>query len=206
LRFLGRGGAEMNPAALAAAFAIGLVLAIVLFVVVATYNDVVALQRRIDKAWANIEVALQQRFDQLPALVDAVRGLMTFERDVLTQVTAARAAYSPTAPIPDQAATAAATTRAVRTLFATVERYPEIKSATNVLALQTETERLESMIADRRELYNDQVYRYNTRIGQVPGALLASLFGWRVRIFFDAGPGADRPPRSLTDDGPAGGS
>jgi LemA protein len=194
----------MNPAALAAAFAVGLVVAIGLFVVVATYNDVVALQRRIDKAWANIEVALQQRHDQLPALVDAVRGLMSFERIVLAEVTAARAAYSPTAPIPDQAATAAATTRAVRTLFATVERYPEVKSATNVLALQAEIERLESMIADRRELYNDQVYRYNTRIGQVPGALLASAFGWRTRIFFDAEPAADQPPRSLTDDGPAG--
>jgi LemA protein len=194
----------MNAPAIAAAFAVGLVIAILLFVVVATYNDVVALQRRIDKAWANIEVALQQRFDQLPALVDAVRGLMTFERDVLTRVTAARAAYSPTAPIPDQAATAAATTRAVRTLLATVERYPEIKSAGNVLALQAEIERLESMIADRRELYNDQVFRYNTRIGQVPGALLAGMFGWVPRVFFDAEPGADIPPPSLTDeDAPA---
>jgi LemA protein len=196
----------VNPVALAAAFAVGLVVAIVLFVVVATYNDVVALQRRIDKAWANIEVSLQQRFDQLPALVDAVRGLMTFERDVLTDVTAARAAFSSTAPIPDQAATAAATTRAVRTLFATVERYPEVKSGANVLALQTEIERLESMIADRRELYNDQVYRYNTRIAQLPGVMLAGLFGWTARVFFDADAAADLPPRTLTDDGPAGGS
>jgi len=192
----------MNAPALAAAFAVGLVVAIGLFVVVVTYNDVVALERRIDKAWANIAVSLQQRFDQLPALVDAVRGLMTFERDVLTEVTAARAAFQPTAPIPDQAATAAATTRAVRSLLATVERYPEIKSAGNVLALQGEIERLESMIADRRELYNDQVYRYNTRIGQVPGALLASFFGWRPREFFDAEPAADLPPGGLTDDGP----
>jgi LemA protein len=195
----------MNAPAMAAAFAIGLVVAIGLFVAIATYNDVVALQRRIDKAWANIEVSLQQRFDQLPALVDAVRGLMTFERDVLTAVTTARAAYSPTAPIPAQAATAAATTRAVRSLFATVERYPEVKSAGNVLALQHEIERLESMIADRRELYNDQVYRYNTRIGQVPGVLLASVFGWTAREFFDADPGADRPPESLTDDSPGAG-
>ena len=189
----------MNLPALAAAFAVGVVIAIGLFVVVATYNDVVALQRRIDKAWANIGVSLQQRFDQLPALVDAVRGLMTFERDVLTEVTAARAAFSPTAPIPDQAATSATTSRAVRSLFATVERYPEIKSASNVLALQAEIERLESMIADRRELYNDQVYRYNTRIAQLPGNLLAPLFGWTPRVFFDADPAADRPPRSLTD-------
>jgi LemA protein len=195
-----RPGGRVNAPALAAAFAVGLVIAILFFVVIATYNDVVALQRRIDKAWANIEVSLQQRHDQLPALVDAVRGLMTFERDVLTAVTAARAAYSPTDPIPEQAATAAATTRAVRSLFATVERYPEIKSAGNVLSLQHEIERLESMIADRRELYNDQVYRFNTRIGQVPGVLLASLFGWTPRVFFDAAPGTEQPPRSLTDE------
>ena len=190
----------MNGPGLAAAFAIGLVGAIVLFLVVAIYNDVVALQRRIDKAWANIEVALQQRFDQLPVLVDAVRGIMTFERDVLTAVTAARAAYSPTARIPEQAAASAATSRAVRSLLATVERYPEVKSAANVLSLQAEIERLESMIADRRELYNDQVYRHNTRIAQVPGVLLAGLFGWRPRDFFDAEPSADAVPRSLLDD------
>jgi LemA protein len=195
----------MNGPGLAAAFAIGLIVAILLFIVVATYNDVVALQRRIEKAWANIEVALQQRFDQLPALVDAVRGIMTFERDVLTAVTAARAAYSPTAPIADQAAISAETSRAVRSLFATVERYPEVKSAGNVLALQHEIERLESMIADRRELYNDQVYRYNTRIAQVPAVLLAGLFGWTRREFFDAEPAADLPPRGLTDEAEPGG-
>jgi LemA protein len=190
----------VNPVPLAAAFAIGLVVAIVLFLVVATYNDVVALLRRIDKAWANIEVALQQRHDQLPALVDAVRGVMTFERDVLTEVTRARAAWSPQAPVAEQAATSAATTRAVRTLLATVERYPDVKSGGNVLALQEEIERLEGMVADRRELYNDQVYRYNTRIGQVPGVLLAGLFGWRPRPFFDAEPAADVAPAGLTDE------
>jgi LemA protein len=189
----------MTPA-LAAAFAVGVVLAIVLFLVVATYNDVVALQRRIDKAWANIEVVLQQRFDQLAALVDAVRGVMTFERDVLTAVTTARAAWSPSAPVAEQAASSAATTAAVRSLFATVERYPEVRSAENVLSLQQEIERIEGMLADRRELYNDQVYRYNTRIGQVPGVLLAGLFGWRTRPFFDAEPAADRPPRGLADE------
>ncbi len=191
--------------AIAAAFAVGLVIAIGLFVVVASYNDVVALQRRIEKAWANIEVMLQQRFDQLPALVAAVRGLMTFERDVLTEVTAARAAYSPGAPIPDQAATSAATTRAVRSLLATVERYPDLESAANVLALQGEIERIESIIADRRELYNDQVFRYNTRIAQLPGVLLARVFRWTPRAFFDAEPGAAAPPSTLAERQPGGG-
>jgi LemA protein len=185
--------------ALAASFAIGLLVAIVLFLAVVTYNDVIALQRRIDKAWANIEVVLQQRHDQLPALVDAVRGLMAFERDVLTAVTVARSGYAPQAAIPVQAATAAQTTRAVRTLLATVERYPAIRSGENVSALQSEIERLEAMIADRRELYNDQVYRYNARVGQLPGVLLAGLFGWLPRPFFDADTAADRPPTARID-------
>jgi LemA protein len=126
---------------------------------------------------------------------------MAWEQDVLTDVTRARAAYSPEAPIPEQAATAAATTSAVRSLFAVVERYPEVRSAANVLALQEEIERLEGLIADRRELYNDQVYRYNARIAQVPAVLLAWLFGWRPRPFFEA-KAADRV-RPAAQIGPA---
>ena len=192
----------MTPLGLAAVFAV-LVLAVVVgFLVLSTYNDVVALRLRIDKAWANIDVVLKQRFDQLPNLVEAVRGVMAWEQAVLTEVTEARAAYSPAAPIPEQAATSAATTAAVRSLFATVERYPEVKSAANVMALQEEIERLEGMIADRRELYNDQVYRHNTRIAQVPAVFLAWLFGWRARPFFGASAAErERPGADLASDG-----
>jgi LemA protein len=176
----------VTPAAGAALFAVGLLVVIGGFLVVVTYNAIVALRNRIAKAWANIDVALRQRHDQLPNLVEAVRGLMTYERDVLEAVTRARTAYTPSAPIPAQAATSDATTAAVRQLFAVVERYPEIKSATNVLALQSEVARLEDVIADRRELYNDQVYRYNTRIQQLPANLLAGLFDWAPQPFFAA--------------------
>jgi LemA protein len=176
----------MTPASVAATFAVVVVLIVVAFLVLATYNAVVDLRLRIDKAWSNIDVALKQRFDQLPNLVEAVRGVMAWEQDVLTEVAAARAAYSPAAAIPDQAVTSAATSAAVRSLFAMVERYPEVKSAANVMALQEEIERLESMIADRRELYNDQVYRYNARIAQFPAIMLALLLGWKSRPFFEA--------------------
>jgi len=184
----------MTPPELAAFFAVVVLVGVVGFIVLSSYNAVVALRQRIDKAWANIDVVLKQRYDQLPNLVAAVRGLMAFERDTLTRVTEARAAYSPTAPIPDQAATSDATSAAVRSLIAVVERYPDIKAAANVQDLQDEIERLEGMIADRRELYNDQVYRYNTRISQVPGALLAPLFTWRPREFFAADPGERTRP------------
>jgi LemA protein len=176
----------MNPPAVAALFAVGVVVLVVAFVLVTNYNAIVALRQRSDKAWSNIDVVLKQRHDQLPNLVSAVRGLMAYEQGVLTRVTEARAAYSPTASIPEQAATSDETTAAVRSLFAVVERYPELKSAENVRDLQSQIERLEDMIADRRELYNDQIYRYNTRIGQVPGALIAPLFGWQPREFFTA--------------------
>jgi len=184
----------MTPPDLAAIFAVVVVLGVVGFIVLSSYNAVVALRQRIDKAWANIDVVLKQRYDQLPNLVAAVRGLMAFERDVLVRVTEARSAYTPSAPVHDQAATSEATSAAIRSLFAVVERYPDIKAGANVLDLQDEIERLEGMIADRRELYNDQVYRYNTRITQVPGALLAPLFGWRPREFFAAQPGDTARP------------
>jgi LemA protein len=174
------------PYAAAAAFAALIVLVLVGFLTFVTYNEIVALRQRIDKAWANIDVALRQRFDELPNLVVAVRGVMGFEQDVLTEVTRLRNAYSAEVPVAQQAATSEATSQAVRQLFATVENYPSLKSAANVLALQAEIQRLEDVIADRRELYNDSVARYNTRIRQVPAVLLAGLFGWTPRAFFTA--------------------
>ncbi len=182
----------------AALFAVAVVIVIGAFFTLAAYNAVVALRQRIDKAWGNIEVALQQRYDLLPNLVEAVRDLMQFERDVLERVTALRSAYSRSEPIPRQAVTSERTSSAVRTLFATVERYPEIRSRESVLALQRQLERLEGMIAARRELYNDQVFRYNTRIAQLPTALLAWALDWRPRPFFDAEPEAtERPAADL---------
>ena len=189
----------MTPPEFAAAAAVGLVLVLAVFIGLSNYNAVIALQQRADKAWANIDVVLKQRYDMLPNLVSAVRGLMAYEQGVLTAVTQARAAYSPTDPIPAQAATSDQTSEAVRSLFAVVEQYPDIKSGTNVMELQSEIERIEGIIADRRELYNDQVYRLNTKIATVPAVVLAWLFRWGPRDFFEAEPGETvRPDVELT--------
>jgi LemA protein len=178
----------VSPGQAVAIFSVALVALVLGFLAFETYNAVIALRLRIDKAWANIDVALEQRHDMLPSLVTAVRDLMAFEQEVLVEVTRARAAYSPTEPLPAQAAVSDATSSAVRSLFAVVERYPDIKSQANVLDLQDQIERIEGMIADRRELYNDQVFQYNTRIAQLPALLLAPIFGWRPREFFEAKP------------------
>ena len=163
-----------------------LTLVLVGFLVIATYNNVVALQRRCQRAWANVDVALKQRHDQLPNLVSAVRGAMAFEERVLEEVTRARARYAPDAPVHDQAVVSEETSQAVRSLFATVEAYPQLQSHANVMALQQEIERLETLIARRRELFNNQVYQYNSTILQIPGAFLRPLFGWRTVDSFSA--------------------
>ncbi len=184
----------MSPLAGAALFAVLLVAIVAGLLLVMTYNAVVALRTRIDKAWGNVEVALEQRHDQLAQLVAAVRDVMAFEQEVLGEVARQRARYAPNAPVAEQGAVSAATSRAVRSLFAVVESYPQVRSVDNVLRLQAEIERLEQQIADRRELYNDQVYRYNTTIGQIPAVILATLLGWLPRAFFDAEPAADERP------------
>jgi LemA protein len=171
---------------LAILFAGILALVLVGFLAVVTYNDVIGLQRRCERAWANVDVALKQRHDQLPALVSAVRGTMAFEAQVLDEVTRTRARYEPQSPIHDQAVVSEATSQAVRSLFAVVERYPELSSHGNVMALQEEIARLETVIARRRELFNEQVYQYNTTIQQVPAVVLRPLFGWKAVDSFSA--------------------
>lgn len=184
--------------ALGLTLVIGLVVIVagLIFVGLATYNDVVALGQRIDKAWANIGVALKQRYDELPNLVAAVRGEMGFEGEVLEEVTRLRAAYAPAAAVSDQATTSEATTHAVRLLLADVERYPALKAQANVAALQAEIARLEDILAARRELYNEMVYRYDTRIAQLPALPLAGVLGWRARPYFAADPAAAVPPEA----------
>lgn len=163
-----------------------LALVLVVFFVVVTFNSVIGLQRRCQRAWANIDVALKQRHDQLPALVAAVRGVMRFEQEVLEEVTRQRARYQPDAPVHDQAVVSEATTNAVRSLFVVVENYPELRSHGNVMALQDEIARLETLIARRRELYNQQVYEHNVAITTVPAMLLRPIFGWKTVESFSA--------------------
>ena len=194
----------MSPiVAAAVAFGGALVVAILLYLAFVTFNSLVALRQQVDKAWANIDVALRQRHDELPNLVQAVRGQLAFEQATLQRVTEARAAWSPDASIPRKATVSEATSRAVHGLFAVVERYPGLRSDLNVMALQAEIQRLETVIADRRELYNDSANRYNTTIAQLPGVLVASALGWQRRPFFTAEPGDElRPSTALDPDEP----
>jgi LemA protein len=182
--------------ALVVAAVLTLVLAV--FLIVVTYNNVVTLQRRCQRAWSNIDVALKQRHDQLPNLVAAVKGSMQFEERVLEEVTEARSRYDSAASVHDQAVVSEQTSTAVRSLFATVENYPDLKSHQNVMALQEEIERLETLIARRRELFNNQVYLYNVKIQTVPAVFIRPLFGWKeVDSFSVEAAERERPAASI---------
>ena len=171
------------------------IVAIVGFVV-ALYNGLIQRRLRIDEAFAQIEVQLKRRHDLIPNLVNAVKGYMDFEQDVLTKVTEARAnAVSAGAQGPAQQAQAEnLLTGALRSLFAVVENYPQLKANENVLSLQEQLTTTENQIGFARQHYNSTVLDYNTGIQTFPAVLIAGLFGFTKRDFFDAEPEADQVP------------
>ncbi|HET7727748.1 MAG TPA: LemA family protein [Candidatus Limnocylindrales bacterium] len=172
------------------------IIAVVVGGLVLLYNGLVTKRNRVDEAWAQIEVQLKRRHDLIPNLVQAVKGYMGFEQDVLTRVTEARAnAVSAGAQGPQQQAQAEnMLTGALRSLFAVVENYPELKANQNVLQLQEELTTTENQISFSRQHYNATVNDYNTSIQTVPSVFIAGPFGFTRREFFDAPPEAEAVP------------
>jgi LemA protein len=156
----------------------------VLAYIIILYNELVRLRNENDRAWANIDVLLKQRHDEIPNLVACVKGYMEHERQTLEAVTAARAASISAGSIPQKAQADLLLTGALRGLFAVAERYPDLKANQNFLALQKRISELEERIADRREFFNDDVNTYNTRIAQLPEVFLAGMMSLRPRQLF----------------------
>ncbi len=168
----------------------------VLIAGVLLYNGLVQRRLRIDEAYAQIEVQLKRRWDLIPNLVNAVQGYMGFEQKVLTDVTNARAAaVSAGAQGPAaQAQAENALTGTLRSLFAVVENYPDLKANQNVLSLQEQLTTTENQIGFARQHYNATVLDYNTGIATFPNVLIAGPLGFGKREFFDAEPEAQQVP------------
>jgi len=173
------------------------VIVVLAILVIGMYNGLVQRRLRVDEAFAQIEVQLKRRHDLIPNLVDAVRGYMGFEQKVLTDVTNARAAaVAAGGQGPAQQAQAEnALTGTLRSLFAVVENYPELRANQNVLELQEQLTTTENQISFSRQHYNASVLDYNTAIATFPNLLLAGPFGFTRREFFDAEPEAANVPR-----------
>ena len=157
-------------------------LAVIAIYVVMVYNQLVQIKHNVSKAWANIDVLLKQRHDELPKLVETCRQYMKFEQDTLTRVMQARSQVSDAREQRNLGALGQAEGElrgALGKLFAVAEAYPDLKANQTFLHLQSRISTLENGIADRREFYNESVNINNVRIEQFPDSLVAGLFAFR---------------------------
>ncbi len=152
--------------------------------IIIVYNELVRLRNENDRAWANIDVLLKQRHDEVPNLVETVKGYMQHEKETLLAVTQARAAAVSATTIGEKAQADFLLSGALRGLFVTVENYPQLKANENFLKLQGRLSEVEERIADRREFFNDDVNTYNTRIRQFPEIFAAILMRLKPREMF----------------------
>jgi LemA protein len=174
--------------------AIGIVVVLLGFYVVATYNRLVKQRNRVDNAWGQVEVQLQRRYDLIPNLVETVKGYASHERATFEEVTRARSAAAAATSPAEQAQADTMLTAALRQLFAVAEDYPQLRASENFASLQGDLSDTENKIAVSRQIYNDTVLTYNTAIQQVPASLVAGMTGFSSRETYDAPDLADTAP------------
>jgi len=153
--------------------------------VIALYNRLIVLRNRVDNAWSQIDVQLRRRYDLIPNLVETVKGYAKHERETFEKVTQARNMAINAGTVAEQGAAENMLTGALKSLFAVAEAYPELKANTNFMQLQEELTGTESKIAYARQFYNDSVMSYNTGIQSFPANLLAGMFGFTAREYFE---------------------
>jgi LemA protein len=168
-------------------------------------NELVRSEQAVTEKWAQVQNVYQRRADLVPNLVETVKGFATQERTVLEEVTRARASASGIQLTPQMLDDPQALRKfqeaqaqlggALGRLLVTVERYPELKSNQNFLALQSQLEGTENRIAVERMRYNEAVRDYNTRIRLFPGSLVASFRGFRDKAYFEAAAGSEGAPK-----------
>ena len=171
------------------------VLVLLALYVIVTFNGLVSLRNRIENAWAQIDVQLKRRYDLIPNLVETVKGYAAHERETLDAVIQARNAGMSAQGPHDQAEAENQITGALKSLFALSEAYPDLKANQNFAQLQEELTGTEGRIAYARQFYNDTVYRYNTKIQSFPANILAGMFRFGEREYFQADDESRGPTR-----------
>ena len=183
---------------------IGIILLVLVVIVlgvvawlVAAYNGLVRLRNQLENAWAQIDVQLKRRCDLIPNLVETVKGYAAHEKTTLEGVVEARnAAIQAKGEGPEQQAQAEnVLTGALKSLFALAEAYPDLKANQNFLSLQEELTSTEDRIAYARQFYNDSVMKYDNKIQSIPSNIIAGMFGFKSREYFQAEQGAAEVPK-----------
>jgi len=177
---------------------LGVIAAIVLIIGLwlrGSYNGFVEKSTAIDGQWAQVETQYQRRFDLIHNLVESVKGIFEQEREVFGRLADARTRYGG-ATTPDQRAEAATQVEsALARLLVVVENYPQLRSQVNVTQLMDELAGTENRVAVERQRYNDRVRSYNTSVRRFPGNVVAGMFGFEQRSYFEAAQGAEQAPK-----------
>ncbi len=198
----------MSKGAMIALAVVGGLVLIALLIVgwgIGTYNSIFTADQAVKSAWSQVENQYQRRYDLIPNLVETVKGYAKQEKDVLIGVTEARASVGQMKVTPEvlrdpqafrnfqqaQDGLGAALSR----LLVVVEKYPDLKSNQNFLALQSQLEGTENRIAVERRRFNETVQNYNTMIGKLPASFIAGLGGFREAQYFQATTGAEKAPQ-----------
>jgi len=180
---------------------IGILAAVIIFAVWMgfsvknTYNTLVVLDEDTKTAWSQVETVLQRRFDLIPNLVETVKGYANQEREVLTQVTEARAKVGQAQTPNQQMEANNQLSSALSRLLVVVERYPDLKSNQNFIRLQDELAGTENRIAVERRRYNESVGIYNQKLRSFPTVLIAGFVGFETKTRFEAAEGAESAPK-----------
>ena len=162
------------------------ILVLLLLYVIVSYNSLVRVRNRTDDAWSQIDVQLRRRYDLIPNLVNTVKGYAAHERQTFEAVTQARTQGMNAQGVAEQAQAENMITGALKSLFAVAEAYPELKANQNFLALQEELTGTEGRISYARQFYNDTVLKLNTKVQTLPTNILAGMFGFKTREYFEA--------------------
>ena len=180
-----------------AAIIVIVIVVLIALVFVAGYNGLVRLRNRIDSAWSQIGVQLERRHDLIPNLIETVKGYAAHEKSTLEGVVEARnAAIQAKNSGPEQQAQAEnVLTGALKSLFALAEAYPDLKANQSFLSLQEELTATEDRIAYARQFYNDSVMKYDNKIQSIPSNIIAGMFGFKGREYFQAEQGATEVPK-----------
>ena len=166
-----------------------------LFVFVAMYNRLVRLRNRSENGWAQVDVQLKRRYDLIPNLVETVKGYAANEKEVFEEVTRARSAAQQAQGVEQQAEAENVLSAALGRLFAVAEAYPQLRATENFQQLQAQLTDIEENLAISRQVYNDTVLSYDNALETLPTSIIAGLFNFRPRAYFEVEGAAREAPR-----------
>jgi LemA protein len=171
-----------------------IVFAVIVVFVVGIYNGLVNLRNRSENAWAQVDVQLRRRYDLIPNLVETVKGYAKHEKDTFQNVTEARSKAINAGTVKEQGDAENMLSGALKSLFAVVESYPDLKANQNFLMMQEELAGTEGKIAYARQFYNDSIMKFNTKQQVFPSNIIANMFNFQEKEYFEIEEAAAKEP------------